>query len=113
VVEEPTPPAGRSRVGAAVQLAVVRHVGQRVDVGADVRPGDDQVVGGRPAVGADHVAMSPWQRVRELWVVRRLGHTDEHRPGQVDDADTLVDGVKQQIGHAMVPASRSRASSST
>ena len=72
-------------VQPAVQQPVVRHVRERVDVGADVAAGHDDLVGRRAAVGSHHVAVTAVQRHLERRVVGRLRHAAEHRLREVDD----------------------------
>ena len=67
------PAAALRRLGvhAAVQAPVLADVGERVDVGADVAAGDDELVGGGPAVGTHGVAVAADQRHPEPGMVRR------------------------------------------
>ncbi len=92
------PDARFRRVGPAVQPAVLGHVRQRVDVGADVSAHEDQVVGGRPPVGTHLVAVPARERVGVGGVVGRLGHAGEERPAQVVDPHTAAHRVEQGVG---------------
>ncbi len=73
-------------VEPAEDLAVLADMGQRVDVGADMAAGDDDLVGRRAPVRADVVAVAALQGHLERRVVRRLRHAAPHRLGEVDDA---------------------------
>jgi hypothetical protein len=65
-------PAALSSLGvdAAVQAPVLTDVRERVDVGADVAPGDDELIGGGPAIGTHAVAVAADQRHPEPGMVR-------------------------------------------
>ena len=108
VVGEPAPPPGLDRIGAAVEPAVERDVGERVDVGADVGAHRDHVVGGARPVVAGHVAVAARERVPEVRVVGRLRHPDPVLPAEVEDAEAAAHHVQQGVGHRIVPSSRIR-----
>jgi hypothetical protein len=99
----PSPRSGRrpalDGVDAAVELAVLRDVRERVHVRADVGAEDDDVVRGRTAVLADLVAVPARQRVPVRRVVRRLRHPDLVRARQVVGPHARHGLAEQRVGH--------------
>ena len=75
----------RCRVDPAVQRPVVGDVRERVDVGAYVAAGHDDLVRRRAAVCPHVVAVPALQCHLERRVVGRLRHAAEHRLREVDD----------------------------
>src|SRR5690606_26694451 len=89
---------------AAVELSVLGDVRERVDVGADVGPHGNHVVGCGPAVGADHVPVPARHGVPVRRVVGGLGHAYGEAATQVDDPNSRTDDGQQGIlgGHLLL-----------
>src|SRR3546814_14973537 len=57
---------------------------ERIDMGADMSPGHDDLVGRGIAAGALAVAVPPLKRHPKLRMIRRLRHSFGHRMHQID-----------------------------
>ena len=99
-------------IGSAMELAVMRDVGERVDVRPDVGTHHDQVVRGTAAVRANHVTMPSRQGVIVCWVIGRLWHTSEQGSTEIENPHPVSHGSQKWVRHRMTPCSLSSAISS-
>jgi hypothetical protein len=91
-------------IGATEELAVLTHVGERIDMRSDVGTRGDHVVGRAAASVPHRVAVPAGQRVPELRMIGGLWHANAQLPAEIDDPDTRLNSVEEHIVHAMTPA---------
>lgn len=83
---------GFGSIDAAIHQTVVTDVGKRIDVSADVTASDDDLVGGRTAIGPDHISVPTDQCHPKAGVIRRARHPREERLSQLNHPYATRDG---------------------